>query len=58
MPATGRDVRVTGIAILRVADCRIVEGWQNWDMLGLLEQVRASAGMVASPKAPTYVAGR
>lgn len=53
VPPTGRYVRVTGITILRVADRRIVEGWQNWDMLGLLAQVGPGG-----QKAPTYVAAR
>jgi steroid delta-isomerase-like uncharacterized protein len=43
MPATGKAVRITGISILRVAHNRLVEGWQNWDMLGLMEQIRGGA---------------
>src|SRR5690242_17729040 len=33
LPPTGKPVEVTGISILRVANGKIVEGWQNWDML-------------------------
>jgi steroid delta-isomerase-like uncharacterized protein len=40
VPATGKTVHVTGISILRIAGGRMVEGWQNWDMLGLLEQIQ------------------
>jgi len=50
MDATGKSVRVTGITIMRVANEKLVEGWQNWDMLGLLQQIQGT------PKAATYVA--
>jgi steroid delta-isomerase-like uncharacterized protein len=50
--ATGKSVRVTGITIIRVANEKLVEGWQNWDMLGLLQQVQGAA------KAATYIADR
>ena len=50
--ATGKSVRVTGISILRVANGNLVEGWQNWDMLGLLQQVQGAAS------AATYIADR
>ena len=41
MPATGRTVRSTGITIARFADGKIVEGWDSWDQLGMLEQLGA-----------------
>jgi predicted ester cyclase len=50
VPATGKTLEVTGISIVRVAGGMIVEGWQNWDMLGLLEQIHNR------PQAPVYVA--
>jgi steroid delta-isomerase-like uncharacterized protein len=50
IPATGRTVHVTGISIIRVVDGKVVEGWQNWDMLGMMEQIRGTG------KAATYVA--
>jgi predicted ester cyclase len=40
---TGVTIHVTGISILRVADGRLVEGWQNWDMLGMMEQINGMA---------------
>ena len=40
--ATGKSVRVTGISILRVAGGMLAEGWQNWDMLGLLQQIQGA----------------
>jgi predicted ester cyclase len=42
--ATGAAVHVTSISILRVANGKLVEGWQNWDMLGLIEQIRGARG--------------
>jgi steroid delta-isomerase-like uncharacterized protein len=49
-PPTGKTVHVTGISILRVAGGMMVEGWQNWDMLGLMEQIRGGG------KGATYIA--
>src|SRR6516164_5523150 len=40
IPATQKTVHVTGMSIIRIADGRMVEGWQNWDMLGMMEQIR------------------
>jgi steroid delta-isomerase-like uncharacterized protein len=39
MAATGKAVRMTGITILRIRDGKIVEGWDNWDQLGMLKQI-------------------
>jgi steroid delta-isomerase-like uncharacterized protein len=39
MPATGKAVKMTGITIARIADNQIVEGWDNWDQLGMLKQI-------------------
>lgn len=39
IPPTGREVTVTGMSIERVADGRIVEGWNQNDALGLLTQL-------------------
>lgn len=47
---TGRQTRVTGISIMQIRGKHIVEAWQNWDMLGLMDQI----GGVS--KAPTYIA--
>jgi steroid delta-isomerase-like uncharacterized protein len=41
--ATGATIKVTGITILRVAGGRLVEGWQNWDMLGMMQQINGMA---------------
>lgn len=39
IPATGRTVHSRGITIARIVDGKIVEGWDNWDQLGMLEQI-------------------
>ncbi len=47
---SGVAINVTGITIMRVANGMLMEGWQNWDMLGLMQQIQGEH------KAPTYVA--
>jgi steroid delta-isomerase-like uncharacterized protein len=39
LPPTGRAVRSRGITIAHIVDGKIVEGWDNWDQLGMLEQL-------------------
>jgi steroid delta-isomerase-like uncharacterized protein len=41
MPATGKQATVTGVTIDRIVDGRIVESWDNWDTLGLMQQLGA-----------------
>jgi steroid delta-isomerase-like uncharacterized protein len=41
VPATGKGVRITGMSIARIVNGKIVEGWDNWDRLGMLEQIGA-----------------
>lgn len=36
---TGRTAAVTGITIQRILDGKVVEGWTNWDLMGLLQQL-------------------
>jgi steroid delta-isomerase-like uncharacterized protein len=38
---TGKPVKITGMTIARIVDGKIVEGWDNWDKLGMLEQIGA-----------------
>jgi steroid delta-isomerase-like uncharacterized protein len=40
-PATGKTVRSRGISIARIRDGQVVEGWDNWDQLGMLQQIGA-----------------
>jgi predicted ester cyclase len=40
-PASGNKATITGTSIQRIVDGKIVEGWDNWDQLGLLVQIGA-----------------
>ena len=40
-PASGKKATVTGTSIQRIVGGKIVEGWDNWDQLGLLVQIGA-----------------
>ena len=42
---TGKQVTVTGIAIHRITDSKIVENWLSMDMLGMMQQL----GVVPPP---------
>jgi steroid delta-isomerase-like uncharacterized protein len=44
---TGKSVTVTGISLDRISGGKTVEGWSNWDALGLLQQL----GVVRKPAA-------
>jgi steroid delta-isomerase-like uncharacterized protein len=39
VPATGRQVRASGMTIQRVSDGKIVEGWTIFDTMGLMQQL-------------------
>jgi steroid delta-isomerase-like uncharacterized protein len=43
VPATGKAVSFTGVAIYRLSKGKIVERWVEVDLLGLSEQLRATA---------------
>jgi steroid delta-isomerase-like uncharacterized protein len=38
---TGKKVVITGTSIQRILNGKIVEGWDNWDQLGLMVQIGA-----------------
>jgi steroid delta-isomerase-like uncharacterized protein len=40
---SGRRVQITGMTIARIVNGKIVEGWDNWDRLAMLEQIGAYA---------------
>ena len=44
-PATGKSVNFTGMVFVRIENGKLVEGWNNFDQLGMLQQV----GVVALP---------
>ena len=43
---SGRDVKLTGMSIVRIRDGQFVEAWQNWDEAGIGAQI--SGGTAAS----------
>lgn len=46
IPPTGKQVEISGISIIRVAGGRIVERWDQYDMLGMMQQL----GVVPTPE--------
>jgi steroid delta-isomerase-like uncharacterized protein len=38
-PATHKPVALTGVTFARIEGGKIVESWDNWDMMGLLSQI-------------------
>ena len=49
VPATNKNLLTTGITVVRIANGKIAAGWQNWDMLGLMQQIKNE------PLAPIYI---
>lgn len=45
IPATGNDMKVTAVAIHRIADGKLVEKWSDKDVLGMLQQLDVIAPM-------------
>ncbi len=43
MPATHKQLHTSGISIVRVKEGRFAEAWQNWDMLGVTQQITNTA---------------
>jgi predicted ester cyclase len=39
IPPTGRRFSVTGISIARIANGKIIESWNSWDALGMMQQL-------------------
>jgi hypothetical protein len=46
MPATGKPATVTGMFLNRFAGGKMVEGWGNFDALGMLQQL----GVISTPE--------
>jgi steroid delta-isomerase-like uncharacterized protein len=40
-PATGKRVTVSGMSFTRIRNGQIVEGWNNWDIYGMMQQLEA-----------------
>jgi steroid delta-isomerase-like uncharacterized protein len=41
MPPSGKQIEMTGITIFRIANGKLIEGWTNKDVLGMLQQLGA-----------------
>ena len=50
VPSTGKQLRTTGMTMIRFANGRFSEAWQNWDMMQLMEQINNA------PQSKTYIA--
>jgi predicted ester cyclase len=37
--ASGRKVAIGGMTLARIKDGKIVEAWDSWDKLGMLQQI-------------------
>lgn len=42
--ATGRQIKVTGMTIIQIADGMMIHGWNNWDQLGMMQQLGMAPG--------------
>ena len=36
---TGKQIMISGMSIVRLANGKVVESWANWDALGLMQQL-------------------
>ena len=59
---TGNQVSITGITIHRIEDSKIVEEWENWDALGMMQQIGAipqpSTALHEGGISPEEISGR
>ena len=39
MPATGRRIQISGLILDRVVDGKVVERWEQWDQMAMLQQL-------------------
>lgn len=44
--ATGRRIDITAITIIQFANGKLVHGWNNWDQLGMMQQLGLPTGPV------------
>jgi len=41
VPATGKQIRITGMSMVRIVNGKIVEGWDNWDQMTMMQEIGA-----------------
>ncbi len=39
MPPANKSLQATGMTMIQILNGKFVTGWQNWDMLGILQQI-------------------
>lgn len=44
--ATGRKINITGMSIVQIKNEKLVQGWSNWDQLGMMQQLGVASGPV------------
>jgi len=43
LPASGKTFSITGISVARLKDGKFLESWNNWDALGLMQQLGSTS---------------
>jgi hypothetical protein len=44
--ATGHAIKLTGITIIEIENGMMIHGWNNWDQLGMMQQLGMAPGEV------------
>jgi len=57
IPPTGKQFAISGMSIARFANGKMIEGWVNWDALGLMQQLGVVSEL-GRTKAQAAVAAR
>ena len=52
-PATGHALTVTGMTFWRIRDGKIAEAWNNWDMMGMMNQMGQATTAAVVERDPT-----
>ncbi|HXN97156.1 MAG TPA: ester cyclase [Candidatus Acidoferrales bacterium] len=55
---TGKHITITGLTVARVSNGKIVEGYVNWDALGLMQQLGVVPQLVNRAKAMAATSAR
>ncbi len=49
-PPTGRPMKVSGMTILEIANGKLRHGWNNWDQLGMMQQLGVAPAEVRADR--------
>ena len=55
---TGKNITITGLTVARVSNGKIVEGYVNWDALGLMQQLGVVPQLANRAKAMAATSAR